>query len=280
VCRLSAGCGRLTITERDRRVPDGEDEQPATWQLTAPRIEVRIEEGEVVMSQSAAIHEHSEQFLPAFARLRAGADGKLGRYAPLDFHFQGTTPRPSPGEREVKRWVVIGGCLFVATREGMPLDTAPAGSSGVPLQLFYGGAEIVLTDKRVLGIVSKGDTVVGDVGSGSMLLFSYPLARIGSVDLDLKRRMFGGLKETRLHIMSMDGTVSDLFIDDVIAEPGGNSRGYQRFAGTKRDILEAFVAPVVAAHRAAPDPDEQQLARAEKGVRDERPDGVSVEFAS
>jgi hypothetical protein len=230
-------------------------------------------------NMSKAIHENSEKFLPAFARLRAGDGDRPGRYAPLDFYYQGSSPRVASGETELGRWVVVGGCMFTVTDAGTPMDTAPVGSSGRPLQLFYGGAEALLTDRRLLAVVVEGETVVGAVGKGSILALSFPLTRIESVSVDLKSRLLGGVKETRLHVMSMDGTLTDLFFDDVVAVPGNGSRGYERFRGTKREILEAFVRPVVAARRpGANEAQQRQLLAAEQGARQQTADEIGVQF--
>jgi hypothetical protein len=230
---------------------------------------------------SRAIHENSEKFLPAFARLRATSDGTPGVYSVLDFHCIGSSPQTAPGERELNRWVVMGGCMFTVTDAGTPWEIAAAGTSGRPTQMFYGGTEVLLTDRRILGIVAEGETVVGDVGSrsGFVLALSFPLVRVESVSVDFKRGLFGGLKEARLHIMSTSGTVTDLFFDRIFMEPGDGPRGYQRFRGTKRDILEALVQPVVAARRPTADPaEEQQLRAVEEGFRDLSNDDITVEF--
>jgi hypothetical protein len=225
------------------------------------------------------IHENSERFLPAFARLKAAEGDRPGRYTPLEFHYRGASPVPAPGERELARWVVIGGCMFTVTDAGTPMDTAPTGTTGHPMRLFSGGAELVLTDRRLLGVVVDGETVVGKVGGGSILALSFPLTRVESVSVDLKRRLLGGVKETRLHIWSLDGTVTDLVVDDVLAEPGNGPRGYQRYRGTMRDVLEAFVRPVVAARLPTADgAEEQRLRAAERGVRRQSADEIAVEF--
>jgi hypothetical protein len=231
-------------------------------------------------SVARTIHENSERFLPAFVRLNTGS-GKLGLYSPLDFHYRDASPVAAPGEAELARWVVLAGCLFTVTEAGIPMDAAPPGTSGRPMQLFYGGAELLLTDRRLLGIVMKGETVVGKVGGGSILALCFPLARVEAVSIDLKRRLVGGVKESRLHIWNLSGTVTDLFVDDVIAEPGNGPRGFQKFRGTKRDILEAFVKPVITARRAAGDAtDDQQVRAAEQGFRRQSADEIGVQFVA
>lgn len=231
---------------------------------------------------ATSIHENSEKFLPAFARIRA-ANGKAVRYAPLDFHYSGSSPQPAPGERTLARWVTIAGCMITVTDQGLPLRESPGPQTGHPTRLFTGGAELLLTDRRLLGTVINGETVVGAVNdkNGFLLAFSYPLERIESVDVDLERKMFGGVKEARLNIMTITGDICALAIDDVIAELGSGPRGFQRYRGTKRDILEALVAPIVAARR----PHTGQaglrvLDAAERGVRKQDADSIAVEFVS
>ncbi|GEM_PF-6005275 len=234
-------------------------------------------------SISQVIYENSEKFLPAFARIPAAGDGKSGRYSPLDFHFIGGHPQPAPDERELNRWMVLGGCMFTVTKDGTPIDVAAGATSGQPARLFYGGAEVLLTDQRLLTMVIKGETVVGTVGgsSGSVLVASFPLTRVESVHVDLKRGVFGGLNEKRLHIMCMSSTVADMWFDAIVAESGAGPRGYQSFRGTKRDILEALVGPTVAARRPGADPaEEQQLQAAERGIRHETPNEIGVAFVS
>jgi hypothetical protein len=227
------------------------------------------------------IHDNSEKFLPAFARLKATNPGKRTTYDPLDFARLGTTPQPSVGETEVGRWVALSGCIFTITEDGAPFDTAPAGATGRPVKLFEGGAELLLTDRRLMGVVVRGETIVGKVGDqrGSVLLFTLPLTRVDSLRLDLGRRLFGGIKEKRLHIMSVEGTVADVVIDEVVAAPGPGPKGLARYRGTLRQVLDAFVAAVAAARRAGADDEElRQLDALVCGAREETADEVVANF--
>lgn len=226
------------------------------------------------------INQNSGQFVPAFVRVRLAEEGRAGRYPEFDFHFSGPHPTAAAGERELNRWVVYGGATFVATDAGEPIGRS--GGSGRMLQLFVGGAEVLLTDRRLLVVVIEGETIVGPVGgrSGHMLLLSYPLDRIESVGVDRKKRIFGGVKETRLQILSVS-CMAALVFDDIIADSGPGPRGFQRFRGTKRDVVEALVRPVVAARRPTADANEERELRAvESGKRIDGPDEFAVTFVA
>ena len=234
-------------------------------------------------TMTQVINENSEKFLPAFARLRTSAEGTSSVYGPLEFRFRGTSPLAAPGETEVGRWVAVCGCIITVTDAGLPFQHAPDGTTGRPAKLFEGGAELLLTNRRLLGVVVKGDTIVGNVNDehGNVLIFSLPLNTVDSVSVDLGRRLFGGAKEKRLHVMSLPAGMTDVFIDSVVAVPGSGPKGYERYRGTLRDVLEAFVAPVVAARRPAADESEQrQLGAAARGVREQSEDEVAVSFSA
>jgi hypothetical protein len=226
------------------------------------------------------IHRNSERFLPAFARLRMAEETAAGHHDDMEFHFVGPHPVPGPGERELKRWVVIGGGMFVATDDGEPIGTA--GGQGQLLTLFTGGAEVVLTDRRLLALVIDGQTVVGPVGDrcGFMMVITFPLHRIESVSVDRKRGFLGGVKETRITVMSTT-PLAALVFDDVIAETGPGPRGFQRFRGSRREIVEAFAAPVVSARlpQAAPK-DLSQLRAVERGARLDESDEFGIAFVA
>jgi hypothetical protein len=226
------------------------------------------------------IGQNSGQFVPAFVLVRLAQEGRAGHYPELDFHFSGPHPTAVAGERELNRWVVYGGATFAATDAGEPIG--PSGSSGRLLRLFTGGAEVLLTDRRLLAVVIEGETIVGPVGgrSGHMLLLSYPLNHIESVGVDRKKRIFGGVKETSLQITSIS-CLATLIFEDIIAESGPGPRGFQRFRGTKRDIVEAFVRPIVAARRPNADAnDEKELQAVESGKRIDGPDEFAVTFVA
>ena len=229
-----------------------------------------------------AIHENSERFLPAFARIGQSSGG-VKVYRDLDFRYTDKGPKPNEDERELARWVTVAGCAFTVTDSGEPMDPASGATNGRLIPMFEGGAEFLLTDRRLMALVIEADTVVGKVGgrSGHVLAVSFPLERIESVTIDIKKKTFGGFKDGRMHIMSINSGVADLFIDDVIAVPGGNSAGYQRFRGTKREIVEAFVAPVCAAREAnANQADQSQLAQARGGERESSPTEFGVSFVA
>ena len=229
------------------------------------------------------IEQHSARFLPAFARLPVFNDGQVRNYPALDLHLRDMEPHPAPGEVELKRFMVVGGCMFTVSDSGTPIDPANGVTSGRMVKLFYGGADILLTDRRLLATVVKGETVLGDVGGTpeSILALSFPLERVESISIDLRKKLLGGVKENRLHIMCTTGTATDLFIDDIVAEPGTGPRGYQRYSGTKRDILEALVPPVIATRWPSSAPAERaQLTAVEDGQREETANAISVDFVT
>jgi hypothetical protein len=259
----------LRVPERTER--RGLDEIRTPWKETEREMSDFVQR----------INQNSGRFIPAFVRVHFAEEGRAGRFSEFDFHFFGPHPTAADGERELNRWVVYGGGTFVATDAGEPFGQS--GGSGRMLQLFTGGAEVLLTERRLLAIVIDGETIVGPVGgrSGHMLLLSFPLNLIESVGVDRKPRMFGGVKETRLQIMSVTFSPAALVFDDVIAESGPGPRGFQRFRGTKRDIVEAFVRPVIAARRPDADAnDERQLQAVERGRRIDGPDEYAATFVA
>jgi len=242
-----------------------------------------------VASPEDAIHENSEQFLPAFARVPGHSDGRRIRYTPLDYHFlgrsdynfkrHGASPVAGPDEQELGRWGVIGGVNFTPTPDGTPLRVAEPGATGIPTNLCFGAIELVLTDNRLLGAVVKGDTVVGPVGgsSGSVLLFVFPLSRIDQVNLGLKRKLFGGGKDADLSIVSVFFEPAALIIEDVVTD----MPEIEGLRG-KRGMLERLIEPVVAARRkqdGSPVDDDEVPPGEERHHREETTDRISVLFA-
>ena len=227
------------------------------------------------------VHENSEAFLPAFARLRAAQPGSATRYAALDFTYSGgdvASALPAAGETVLARWGIVGSGIISVSDSGTPMGAA---ASSRPERLFFGGGTLALTDRRLLLVVQKGDTIVGAVGpaTGHVLAVVFPLARIDSISVDVKKG-FRGPKEKQLTIMCLTGQVGLLNVEDVIAVPDG--AGWTRFRGSKvMDVLEPMVRPVVAARRPLADAaGRTQLDRVLAGARLVTPTEVEVHFVA
>ena len=95
----------------------------------------------------SGIEQHGARFLPAFARLPVFNDGKVRNYPALDFYLRLAQPDPAPAEVELKRFMVVGGCMFTVSDSGTPIDPPNGVTSGRMVKLFYGGADMLLTDR-------------------------------------------------------------------------------------------------------------------------------------
>jgi len=206
-------------------------------------------------SLTETIHAHSERFLPSFARI-SKSTGQRTRYQPLDLGYDGLGPLPSPPERELARWAVVGGGGFTITDAGTPLDPAAGRTQGRMMKLFYGGATMVLTDQRLLALVIDGETVVGPVGgrTGFVLGVAFPLSQVEGVTVEFKKKLFGGQKESGLHATCLTGTAADLYIESVVAGSSTGPKGMGPYRGTLQQILDAMVPAVVEARRAGASP--------------------------
>lgn len=111
----------------------------------------------------------------------------------------GISPLAVDGEQDVGRFISQ---YFRAVLPVRP-DGHPAGNGfGSPRQVCEGGAEILLTDRRLVAVVIRGNCLVGSVDerNGVVFVIDFPYECIGSVDLEHKKRLFGGVKERHVRI--------------------------------------------------------------------------------
>lgn len=177
------------------------------------------------------IQENSEKFVPAFALVHAEPQRKPYRSSKLNMNYLGGSPTSltgpgasprvtPPDEHELGRWVLGGGCVFTVSDKGMPVQRIGDRATANLTQLYGGYAEIVLTDRRLLGAVFDAETLFGRLtrsGTEGVLLLTLDLDIIDGVVAHLRKGLFGGVREKRIAIrnttsMSMFTLAIDHFI--------------------------------------------------------------------
>lgn len=107
----------------------------------------------------------------------------------------GITPMAAEDEHERGRFAGICQAVFPTGPDGRPL---PHGKTGVMRQVFFGAAEILLTERRLCAamISSSGSLGRTDDERGTVIAVDVPYRALGSVALTRERRFFRGVKDT------------------------------------------------------------------------------------
>lgn len=85
-------------------------------------------------------------------------------------------PVPSEGERDLGRWIGLGGCAISVDEDGNPLANSQATTGELLPLISGGGLSLLLTEERLVG-----SFLVGKLGGAvslqrdEALAFSYPL---------------------------------------------------------------------------------------------------------
>ncbi|OXM59541.1 hypothetical protein CF165_47225 [Amycolatopsis vastitatis] len=90
--------------------------------------------------------------------------------------------------------------VMVMSEDGLPVgrSTKPYGMK----QLCTGAGEVLITSERVLTVVAIGESLLGDLDEtrGAALVVEFPHARVETVELARKRKIFGGVKDKHVRI--------------------------------------------------------------------------------
>lgn len=173
-------------------------------------------------SQIRTIQEHSAEFVPAFVLIEAESRRDIFDNSTLGMRFlggsplgpsgKGASPRVTPpDEQELGRWVLGGGCLILVSEDGTPVPRVGGERTGTLTRLYGGYAEIVLTDRRILGAVLDAETVFGRLtrdGNAGVILFTLDLDEIQNVTAEIGRGFFGGSKEKSVRVQNVVSTSS------------------------------------------------------------------------
>lgn len=120
----------------------------------------------------------------------------LGPYARV------TVPAPlmAPEEAEVGRLIGYFSVFGLVGKDGAP------SREGVLKMLFEGLGEIALGHDRAIGVLGHGICAQGrfDEGTGRALTFQLPYESVASVQLDMRKKLFGGTKPDTVNLMGFD----------------------------------------------------------------------------
>ncbi|MFC4851868.1 hypothetical protein [Actinophytocola glycyrrhizae] len=108
----------------------------------------------------------------------------------------GISPERAPDERELDRFVAhwaSGG--FPVGANGLPLPV-PTGGVGLR-EVFAGGAEILVTEVRIVIVLVKGDSAFGKVYDerGTVVVVDLPYRSLTSVEVEREKGLFGRIKK-------------------------------------------------------------------------------------
>ncbi len=157
--------------------------------------------------------------------------------------------------------------------DGLPVD--PGASSAISA-----AQDTTATAKSTANgdIDMIGSTPLGDMGpqTNQVLIAAYPLDRVDCVNVQVKEGPRGP-KEQRLTIMSSRNGVAVIAVDHI--EMVWTAGGFRPFRGSRVDLLDAMVAPVATARRAAATgPELAHLDAVLAGARTHTGDALSVTF--
>ena len=153
---------------------------------------------------------------------------------------------PEP-ERVLGRFLCLGGVTVAIAEDGRPHRLA-LGESGRfrMVTVADGGINVVVTDRRIVGVVQEGDSLWGPVAFQRALLWSLDLRDIDDVTMEVKSGLLG-TKEKPVIIGShlpMAGISLDVF---AIPEVGGGGRKTK----SSRQLMEVLVAAAASAQMAS-----------------------------
>lgn len=172
------------------------------------------------MSLTETANKHSEQFEPAFARLNVPAGEGKTNYAPLGitFYHRGrvATLLPTASEELVTRYAVVASAVGLMNSQGQPPEVAGSGDYA-PAQLAYGAGELLVTDSRLVLLLTRAESVVGDISitRGKVFVATMNFDHVHSVSLERKHGFLGRVKYKR-SVMQCLTHVATLGVTDAI----------------------------------------------------------------
>ncbi|WP_329547830.1 hypothetical protein OG548_30775 [Streptomyces sp. NBC_01356] len=176
------------------------------------------------MSLQQQIGHYSEQFEPAFARLKLPAHDNTVLYSPLDIAFHRTARAASvtatDGETLIWRCGVVAMAVGLMDSEGQP-PAIGGGGSYKPVTIAHGAGELVLTDQRLLLLLSRAESLLGNVNAakGTVLATTMPFTHVESVSVARKTGFTGKQKDIRASVECVSH-VAALVFTDVLTEIG------------------------------------------------------------
>ncbi|WP_405726701.1 hypothetical protein OG607_23305 [Streptomyces sp. NBC_01537] len=173
------------------------------------------------MSLQQQISSYSEQFEPAFARLNLPAHNNKVRHAPLDIAFHRTaraaTVTAMDDETLIWRCGVVAMAVGVMNSDGQPPAVGGDGSYE-PVTIAHGAGELVLTDRRLLLLLSRADSILGNVNAarGTVLVATMPFTHVESVSVARKTGFTGKQKDTHASVECVSHVAALVFTDVLI----------------------------------------------------------------
>jgi len=130
-----------------------------------------------------AVVKQGASFDPRFAVLQATPENPLYRRSDLDLEWSldNTSPTLHDGEQLLAQWFATS-----RLKVGLNKDLRPSGPSAnvTWVTTFDGPGSVVLTDRRLAGIVRAGESVFGSIGQmadGGIVLWTLDIERAASV---------------------------------------------------------------------------------------------------
>jgi hypothetical protein len=214
------------------------------------------------------VNQHSEQFFPPFARLQIPPRGTHApqRYAPLGLSFSRPEDPPftvlQPDESLVWRLGCFVTAIGVMNSNGEPPAVTGGGSNFAAVKLFDGVGEVAITDRRVVLLGQRGESVAGaiNIARGHTFALVFPFSSVESVTLSRRKGVFG-TKITQVRVESVS-RVGVFAISEVILEHGDGR--WQRSRLGLPQVMDALVKAAATARLAASDiqPAERRLCEA------------------
>ncbi|WP_158711529.1 hypothetical protein [Streptomyces xylophagus] len=176
------------------------------------------------MSLIEMANQHSERFEPAFAQLDIPAVEGEVNYAALGVSFRRkgrvATVLPRQGEELVTRHAVIASAVGLMNSQGQPPEIGGT-NKYAPVQIAYGAGELLVTDRRLVLLLTRAESIVGDISitRGKVLVAVMTFDHVHSVAVERKNGFLGRVKYTRSLIQCLSH-VAALTITDVLGLVG------------------------------------------------------------
>ncbi|MCW2940946.1 MAG: hypothetical protein JWN00_3931 [Actinomycetia bacterium] len=225
------------------------------------------------MSVSQSANENSEQFKPAFARIKVSPRPGPVRYGPLGLRFQ-VTSRGSLAldlnetEEEMGRFAVILQAVGAMNAKGEPPAVGGDGSYSIT-KIASGAAEFTVTSERLVFLMNKAESVTGkvDIGRGGVLALVMPIVDVECVSVRRGTSMFGRVKERQTWIQQVSTTATIVIDGGIAIVEGGRVSSWKAVHSRVAEVIVNAAARARLAQEAVNDEERDVLERALRGER-------------
>jgi hypothetical protein len=111
-------------------------------------------------------------------------------------------PIPADGETEIARFASVTRAMGTFTPEGKPPTVSEAAES-IQRKTCYGAAELMVTNMRLCVLLTRGETILGNVNEsrGSVFALSFTYGDVDYVDVTRRKGAFGAMKESDVKVV-------------------------------------------------------------------------------